>query len=341
MFSPGRSAAARTLRAGLIASAGVLALTSCTSGAADAGKPAGGDWSPVTIEHAHGSTEITSEPERVVTIGWSDEGALLALGVVPVGMAESTWGGDDEGYLPWDLERIEELGAEKPAVFNTDDGVPVEEIAALDPDLILGVQSGLEENEYEQLSAVAPTIAYLDQPWMTDWKDATRTIGEALGRADEADEAVAGVEADIAEAAEEHPEFDGATAAVGALMPESSDYAFYTEGDPRADLMDQLGFTRAPFIDELENPGGTFYAPLSAEKAEQVETDMLVMWYDTPEAREDTEESALFSGIGAVEDGSYVAYEDATRAMAISSPNAISIPWVLDDFVGDLGEAME
>ncbi len=41
---------------------------------------------PVTIKHAFGETVIEKAPERIVTWGWGNHDALLALGVVPVAM---------------------------------------------------------------------------------------------------------------------------------------------------------------------------------------------------------------------------------------------------------------
>jgi iron complex transport system substrate-binding protein len=38
------------------------------------------DPCPVTIAHKHGSTTIRSEPARIVTVGLTDQDALLALG---------------------------------------------------------------------------------------------------------------------------------------------------------------------------------------------------------------------------------------------------------------------
>ncbi len=52
-----------------------------------------GDGFPVTIEHKYGSTEIGAQPQRVVTIGFTDHDVVLARGVGPVGV-----GTDDDGY---------------------------------------------------------------------------------------------------------------------------------------------------------------------------------------------------------------------------------------------------
>ena len=49
----------------------------------------------MTIDHAYGSTTIEEEPQRVATLGWSDQDHALALGVVPVGATKLTWGGNE------------------------------------------------------------------------------------------------------------------------------------------------------------------------------------------------------------------------------------------------------
>ncbi|MDQ3508561.1 MAG: hypothetical protein M3494_11190 [Actinomycetota bacterium] len=45
-----------------------------------------------TIEHKYGSTEIPESPERIVTVGLTEQDYLLALGVAPAGVRE--WFGE-------------------------------------------------------------------------------------------------------------------------------------------------------------------------------------------------------------------------------------------------------
>lgn len=68
------------------------------SGDADSGEPAASAGAfPVTIPHKYGSTTLKEEPRRIVTVGLTDQGAVLALGKVPVGTTE--WIGGHPGAI--------------------------------------------------------------------------------------------------------------------------------------------------------------------------------------------------------------------------------------------------
>ena len=87
--------------------------------AAASSSSAGGDEQaaafPVTIEHKYGSSTIEAQPTRVVTVGFSDQDALLALGVIPVGIRD--WYGDQPNAVwPWATEA---LGDAKPEVLSS------------------------------------------------------------------------------------------------------------------------------------------------------------------------------------------------------------------------------
>ena len=87
----------------------LAALAACSTGGTDSATsaPAGGgdvaatslaeaDAFPVSIDHAYGSTTIEKEPQRVVTIGWSSQDAVVAFGKVPVGIEKFTGPGRSE-----------------------------------------------------------------------------------------------------------------------------------------------------------------------------------------------------------------------------------------------------
>ena len=136
----------RTSRLLALSAASVLALglTACSTGAGTGPTAAAptaqhpAHFTPVTIEHALGTTTIDAKPERVATVNWANQEVPLALGVVPVGMARADFGDDDgDGILPWVEEKLDELGGETPVLFDETDGIDFEAVADTEPDVIL------------------------------------------------------------------------------------------------------------------------------------------------------------------------------------------------------------
>lgn len=89
---------------------------------------------PVSITSALGTAEIKEEPKRVATWGWSNQDAVLALGVVPVAMPTFSgpqYGADDKGILKWDAEALDKLGGEQPTLLSGDGTgeAPIEQFA--------------------------------------------------------------------------------------------------------------------------------------------------------------------------------------------------------------------
>ena len=169
---------------------------------------------PMTITHALGETVIEEAPTSVVTIGWGNLDVPLALGIAPSGVSKATYGATDEnGLFSWTNEAFAELGVDEPNVFDDTDGLDFEAINNAEPDLILAVYSGITQEEYEQLSEIAPTVPYTTEAWATTWQDLTLDNGKALGKEAEAQELVNELEELIAQKASEHENLQGLTAA--------------------------------------------------------------------------------------------------------------------------------
>src|SRR5436189_4028438 len=97
----------------------LLAVTACGAGGESAKEADDASFAPVTIKGALGTAEITERPERVVSLGWSTTDAILALGVVPVGMEAQAYGGNADGVLPWVAEKLDDMGAKTPEVLHS------------------------------------------------------------------------------------------------------------------------------------------------------------------------------------------------------------------------------
>lgn len=336
----GSSRITRTALTIATAAALVTGTAACGSGPSNTEHSQHDTGFPVSITSALGTTEITARPERVVTLGWGSTEAAIALGVTPVGMRDmkSELGKDGGGIMPWVQEK---LGDAKPVLLpESSRSLPLEQIAALKPDVILSVQAGLTADQYAQLSKIAPTVAQPGRNWQTSWQDQTTLVGKALGREAEAKTLIANTDKRIAEVKTAHPEFAGKTvAAASATTTESLN--FYFDTDPRVQLLQGFGFTVLPELAALREatPPGKFAAPVSWENVPKYNADVLTSWYLDAAKREATEANPSFTSLKAVQRKAYVPLTDPPLVYAVSSPNVLDVPWLLDRYVPLLSAA--
>lgn len=335
----------------MVALAAALVLAGCGSdaGSQDATSPADaapeGHY-PVTFEHAHGSTTIEEQPERVVTIGWITHDIVAELGVVPVGVPE-TWGGDEEGFTPWFRDQIGALGGEMPEILNQPDGEPdFEQILALQPDLILAPHSGVTEVQYERLSEIAPTVAYEEIPWLSGtWPELTALVGDALGVPELAEEKIAETHALIDGSTAEYPNLEGATFLYGLALGEgATELGFYVASDPRVAFIRELGLVDSPTLAELSSDLDVeaFYGGISLEELDSIDTDIFLGWSNGAEDTARSLEHPTFSRWPVISEGRYYFLEDTTLAMATNGPSGLSIAWAFDEgFLADLSSAVD
>lgn len=305
------------------------------------------DAFPVTIEHAYGKTTLTEQPERVATVAWVNADTALALGVVPVGMPEITFGQNKARSTPWADAALAELGAEwgstnAPAQYSEVDGINYTAIARTTPDVILAAYSGLTREEYTKLSKIAPVVAYPDVAYGTPWQESTRMIGKALGREDQAEELVTSTEETIADEAAAQPRLKGTSFIYANLDPAAAEgINIYTGIDNRPRFLTSLGMEQAPVVERSTKGKDAFFIPWSAERADELEADVLVTWVPSGGTVAQIEKDPLLGQIPAVERGSWVADSDDTLTLAISAASPLSLPWALDRFLPRLGAAAD
>jgi iron complex transport system substrate-binding protein len=160
----------------------------------------------VTVKHIFGETKIPAPPKRVVSAGFTEQDALLAVGVVPIAVTD-WFGGEPFGVWPWAQPK---LGGAQPVVLNLNDGIQVDQIAALKPDLIVATNAGLDQDTYTKLSAIAPTIAQSGpDAFFEPWKDQATAIGQAVFKAADMAALIAGVDEKFTTAGKNNPQFAG------------------------------------------------------------------------------------------------------------------------------------
>ncbi|GEP33219.1 periplasmic binding protein [Nocardioides szechwanensis] len=318
-----------------------LPLAACGSeGDADAdASQDGASFEAVTIEHAFGSTEIDDKPERVVTWGWGSPDAAIALGVTPVAMEALTYGASEDGFMPWQEEAFEESGDDVPTTLTPGEAPPFEEILAAEPDLILANYSGITQADYDKLSKIADTVAYPDQPWSTPWRDVITTVGQALGEAEQAETLLSDIDAEVAAAAEAHPEFEGKTIAAVAIDP--SAFYVYRGADPRVQFLEDLGFTLAPSVGALDTEEASFYYTISPEVVDQLTSDVLLSYVPNEEAATTIAEDPTYQVMSQFKEDRVATVVGEAVVSSVSPPTALSLTWGLDAFVEALVPAVE
>jgi iron complex transport system substrate-binding protein len=330
-----------------VAAATALTLTACSSPSDEpadtANSPAAdGAQFPITIEHALGTTTIEEKPERVATVNWANHEVPLALGVVPVGMAAANFGDDDgDGVLPWVTEKLDELGAETPVLFDETDGIDFEAVADTQPDVILAAYSGLTQEDYDTLSEIAPVVAYPETAWATDWREMIELNAQGMGLGAEGEELIGEIEGEISEAAAAHPELaEASTMFMTHVDPSDlSQVNFYTNHDTRARFFEDLGMQTPASVAEASDATDQFSGTISAEQVDTFSDVDVIVTYGGEDLVATLEGDPLLSQIPAVANGAIVSLPSDDPIGTAANPTPLAISWVLEDYVALLGEA--
>ncbi|MET9256467.1 iron-siderophore ABC transporter substrate-binding protein [Streptomyces sp. NPDC003717] len=322
----------------------MLSVAACGSGDGDdSGAPASDSKAdkgafPVSIGHRFGTTTVKSEPQRIVTVGLTDQDTVLALGKVPVGTTEFV--GEYKGAVgPWAEKALG--GKQRPTVLHDDGtGPQVEKIAALRPDLILALYSGLTKDQYRTLSKIAPVVAQpKDGPdWSITWQQQTEQIGKALGQGPKAEQLVAATEKHLADTAAKHPEFKGSSAVMATAY--EGRYV-YGPQDNRSRVLHSLGFTLPADLGKVV--GDSFGANLSKERTDLLDTDALV-WLVADPAKDAAKlrKDPLYGDLDVVKQGREVYVSENTDfGHAISFVSPLSLPYVVDRMAPMLSAAVD
>lgn len=324
----------------LAAVVAIVVLTACGAPAGDGAGPepqAPGAF-PVTVEHAYGGTEVAAAPQRVITLGYTDPDSLLAVGVAPIGIVDWFVVPPPQNTWPW--QQAGYAGA-VPEVVGERDEYNLEQIARLQPDLIIASYSGMTRDQYEQVSRIAPTVAQPPgfAPFTAPWQVMTRHVTKAVGQERRGDELVRQTEARIAAVRDAHPEWRGQTAVAAAFT--APDYFAFSRGDIKADLLSALGFGAPPEIAQLA--AGRSDARISPERVDLLDVDKLLVFARNPQVQAEISARPEFAALPVVQQRRtmflFTSEQQAPVSAALGYGSVISFPYVLDRLVPML-EAM-
>lgn len=298
---------------------------------------------PITIEHYFGETVIEEKPEKIATVAWGNQDVPLALGVVPVGMPAANWGPIDENnMLPWTADAIEELNGEIPLIYDETDGIDFEAVASTEPDVILAGASGLTQEDYDLLSEIAPVVAYPDAPWQTSWRDQILMDSKGMGMEAEGIALVDELDTLIEEKTSAYPQFEGKTAMFTWISPaDLSSFYVYLPTDPRAAFLTDLGFEFPQSVYDLAENSDAFSITVSSEIAPTLDDVDIIVAYGDPSTLETLQKDPLLGTIPAIKNGAVVFLEDGSNVSGAATQSALSIPYVIDDYLAMFGEAVD
>nr|WP_201011247.1 iron-siderophore ABC transporter substrate-binding protein [Rhodococcus sp. NKCM2511] len=217
-----------------------------------------------TVETVRGSIDVPDNPLRVVTLEPVELDTTVALGIVPVGTAVLSETAGVPAYLGTEAADIATVGTVAEPT--------IEDIAAAQPDLILGTETR-HAQYYDQLSAIAPTVFIASQS--DPWRDSVRFVGRVLGKEAKAEELLTAYDDRCAEIAEKH---DTAGKTAQLIRPRSGELTLYGPSSFAGSTLECAGFTTPPrpeWADEIS-------VDLSPELAAQAAADLIVVTADNP-----------------------------------------------------------
>lgn len=269
------------------------------------------------VTHVFGTTAVDRSPQRVVTAGFTELDACVALGIQPV--AAQAWK-TDEIIFPWSAPLI---GPTPPMMLPAGDFFDLAAITDAAPDLIVVTSESIERDLFDALSAIAPTVASDRRDvFHTSWRDETRQIGRALGRSDAVAGLVASVDDEFAEVRTRLHTHDLSAAIVPGRY-ESTVYA-YVHSATRSALVTELGFRVPAAIEPFA--GGGDSADIAVAHLAALDCDVLIFLDSASDLVDDPDLAAH----PAVRKGAYVvASPAASRGIEFST--ALSLPFVLDE----------
>ena len=249
--STSRPTSARPLVLATAILVAALGLAACGSDSSDSDDGSASEATTRTVEDTVLGTvkDVPVKPKRVVAL-WRTGGELADLGVTPVG-------GLEEEFLPEELdpqayERVKDV----PTVGTTD-GVDVEKVIALKPDLILGMDNGGLTIDYKELAEVAPTVILKIAEPTDVWNNYPK-VADLVGLTSDFEKKDAEIKSQLADIKEEHGD------KVGQL--EATSFGAF-DGTIYVDTSKSLGYTRI-------DAAGFGYNPTYTDNPERYTTEL-------------------------------------------------------------------
>lgn len=318
----------------------------------------------ITINHEFGTTEVPVNVEKVITLEPGDFETALALGVKPIAtgsyLSYRCLGGENCSIRPWVQTELEKYPGYNPQTFHNfvmNDSIDFElqtsdeqleeyetidldkrEIKKLKPDLIIAPFSRMEKGEYEDLSAIAPTVPSLyDFSQPQRWQDATRMVAACLNKREEGEILINNIEQLINSKIKQYPALQDKTVAY-IISGNQKNYNARIIGQNYyyINFLEDLGLQIDPNLSAIVN--GKTKEWITDENVSMLnDTDIIIL--DPDVITIDDLKSGILSQVPAIQRYSIVYISDETLKAAIKDPTVLSIPYFIDNYLSLLNDA--
>jgi iron-siderophore transport system substrate-binding protein len=202
--------------------------------------------------------------------------------------------------------------------------------------VIISLYNGTTEEQYEQLSDIAPVVLPTEEyaDYAISWQEAVRVTGEALGRAEQAGQLVDDLEQRFADVAAENPDFAGLQTVIAERFEPGSSVV-RASADPRGRFFEALGFEVPEDLDAQADEYGELL--VSDELLDSLDRDLLIWNIGfAPEMRAEIEGLALWPTLEVVQQGRVLFVEDELISGAFTWSTVLSLDYALTELVPQL-----
>lgn len=266
-----------------------------------------------TIVHDFGTTELKKAPKRIVILDNLYGEILNPLDITPVGA--TTGQADSQEFSTLFKKQYKDA---KVVSVGWQGNPDLDKIAELKPDLIL--MTGEQEDLYEELSEIAPTVGYqinTDENW--DYHETSLKVAEIFDKRDEMKKDLNRVDAREAVFAENVKAKFG-NQKLMYLRVTDNDIRYYAYGH-FGYLYDTYHFNRA----ETFNPDDMFQV-IDPDKLKDINPDLLIVQADSQELLDNKlKNNPVWSSLKAVQNNKviYADYSTYMLGFGIVSQEAI------------------
>lgn len=299
----------------------ILGLLSACTSSSNNGAASG---ETITVEHVYGQSELPVSPTKVITLvpGYTD--ALLALGENPAAVAG--YPGFPQAVMPWEEGKLKvapEGETQVLQLLNPSD-VPLEQIAQQQPDLILAGALASNEEIFNNLQKIAPTVPALKKDSLDSWQEQTKIIGQLFNKQAEAEKLIADTESQLSQVTTDHPAAAGKTFAVAFFGGADNIQVVTDPNDVTVQMLTKMGLQLPESLKGLGGGEGGVQGRLSLETIDQMNADIIIL--GSMGNISALESSPLWGNLEAVKNDR-VLLLDPAAVTSFRVPTVLSVPW--------------